>query len=214
MAGGPHIREHGRLGRRGVASLGAFLVANAFLLDGTSGAQADPATDATLTAPEQSSSLGLAEILWTIGAFAVLVFFVWRIGLPAMRKAVENRRSRLASQVVDAEAAGQEAEALNAEYTRRLADATSEADRVIAEGREQAARIRREMELEAEQKRELLRDRAIAEIEATRIQAIADVRAETAELANAIADHLTRRSGDATMPRRIAPMDPRGPRAT
>jgi F-type H+-transporting ATPase subunit b len=160
-------------------------------------------------------SPGLAEVLWGVGALAVLVFFVWRVGLPAMRRAAESRRVRLATRLEGADAAAREAEETHAVYTQRLADAAGEADRIIAEGRAQAAGVRREMELDTERELARLREQAVAEIDTSRAQAIADVREETADLAASIADQLTRRHRDGgTEDRFIRPADPRPPHAS
>ena len=132
----------------------------------------------------------LQQLAWGIAALAVTGFFVWKVGLPAVRKAMGNRTNRIRSELAGADAARHEAEAVNREYKTHLREAKDEAERIILEGRQQVARHGIEMEQDLQRDLDAVRDRTAVDIESIRTQAVSDARAEIAELAIAISGQI------------------------
>ena len=138
----------------------------------------------------------LQQLAWGVAALAVTGFLVWKVGLPAVRKATGNRANRIRSELAGADAARHEAEAINREYKTHLREAKDEAERIILEGRQQAARHGIEMERDLQRDLDAVRDRTAVEIESIRTRALSDARAEIAELASAISGQLAGTSRD------------------
>jgi F-type H+-transporting ATPase subunit b len=139
---------------------------------------------------EHASQHGVPWSKLTFSAvnFAIFIYLLRRIAWPTLRHWVAERRARITTALAEAERARREAEALRAEWQRRLdrldgelqgmlaqarADIAAERDQILAAAQRTAAAIRRDAERTAEseirQARQLLR----AEV-ATQALAIAE----------------------------------------
>jgi F-type H+-transporting ATPase subunit b len=123
------------------------------------------------------------EIIWGAVGFFVVLFFVWKMGLPAIKKGMQARTERIRSDLDAAETQRTEADTLLAEYRAQLNDAKNESSRIIEEARQSADALKRDQESRLQSELADLRNKAAADIEAAKVQAIADLRGEVAQLA-------------------------------
>jgi len=139
----------------------------------------------------------LNEIIWGGLAFLVLLFALWKFGLPPIRNMVAQREDRIRADLERAEQARVEAEGVLAQYNQQLADARQEAGRLIDEGRQAAEQVRTDLIARAEADAAEVRTRAE---EDTRLQverAMADLRAQVADLSIGLAEKIVERNLDA-----------------
>jgi F-type H+-transporting ATPase subunit b len=123
------------------------------------------------------------EIIWGTIGFLVVFFFVWKMGLPAIKKSMNDRTERIRNDLESAESQRSQADTLLAEYRAKLADAQTESGRIIEEARQSADALRRDQESRLQAELAELRSKAAADVEAAKVQAIADLRGEVAQLA-------------------------------
>ncbi|MFP5254251.1 MAG: F0F1 ATP synthase subunit B [Acidimicrobiia bacterium] len=125
----------------------------------------------------------MTELIWGGLAFLIVFFFIWKMGLPAIKKGMDARTERIRSDLAAAETQRSEADQLLADYRAQLADAKNESARIIEEARQSADALKREQEARLTSELAEMRERAAADIEAAKTQAIADLRGEVAQLA-------------------------------
>lgn len=123
------------------------------------------------------------EIIWGAIGFLVVLFFVWKMGLPAIKKGMDARTERIRADLDAAETQRAEADTLLAEYRSQLADAKNESARIIEEARQSADALKRDQESRLQSELAELRSKAASDIDAAKVQAIADLRGEVASLA-------------------------------
>src|SRR5436305_1991640 len=80
-------------------------------------------------------SINTGLIFWTIIVFGILLALLWKLGWPALLKAVEERERRIQQQLEEAERARAEAARLLEEHKRTIAAARAEAQELIAQAR-------------------------------------------------------------------------------
>ena len=118
------------------------------------------------------------------GLIAVLVYFK----LPALvAKQLDQRSERIAKELEEAHRLREEAQALAAEYQRKLADAVKAAEAILeqakADGLAAAEQVRAALELALERRQAL----ALTRIEQAEVEALKDVREATIDAAIAAA---------------------------
>jgi len=136
------------------------------------------------------------EIIWGTFGFLVVFFFIWKVGLPAIKKGMAARTERIRADLVAAETQRAEADQLLADYRAQLADAKNESARIIEEARQAADALKRDQEARLQSELAEMRARAAADIENAKAQAIADLRGEVAQLAIGAAEVVIGRSLD------------------
>jgi F-type H+-transporting ATPase subunit b len=136
------------------------------------------------------------EIIWGAVGFFVVFFFVWRLGLPAIKKGMDARTERIRNDLDAAEAQRTEADTILADYRAQLADARNESARIIEEARQQADSLKREQEARLQTELTEMRQRAMSDIETAKASAIADLRGEVAQLAVGAAEVVVKRNLD------------------
>jgi F-type H+-transporting ATPase subunit b len=136
------------------------------------------------------------ELIWGGIGFLVVFFFLWRLGLPAIKKAMEARTERIRNDLDQAERQRTEADTLLSEYRAQLADAKNESARIIEEARQSADALKRDQEARLQSELAELRARAAADIESAKTQAISDLRGEVAQLAVGAAEVVIGRNLD------------------
>src|SRR6266576_1603528 len=119
-------------------------------------------------------SINTGLIFWTLVVFGVLLALLWRLGWPALLKAVEERERRIQQQLEEAE--------------RARAVAEKERAALLAQAREQY---------------EQLLDRARKEIESEKEKAILELRREAVDLSIAAASKLIEANLDSEANRRL-----------
>jgi len=136
------------------------------------------------------------EMVFGIGAFAVIFFFMWKYGYPAVKKAMDDRAERIRSNIDQAEKVRTEAETILTEYQSQLADAKNEANRIIEEARQTAESLRRDLMARAEAEGAELRQRNQGEVRAAQERALTDLRSAVAEIAIGAAEVVVKNNLD------------------
>ncbi|MEE2767862.1 MAG: F0F1 ATP synthase subunit B [Actinomycetota bacterium] len=145
----------------------------------------------------------LNEIIWGGAAFLILLVVMVKKGFPAVKGAMDARAERIQTDLDAAETAKSDAQAVQADYEERLADAKGEAARVFEDARNAADQLRADLASRAEADIAEMRERAAADIEASRQQAISDLRAEVAGIALGAAERVVQSSLDSDAQRRL-----------
>ena len=143
------------------------------------------------------------EIVWGGAAFLILFVLMVKKGFPAVKGAMDARAERIRSALDAADQARADAQALQADYEARLADAKSEAARLIDEARGAADELKVDLAARAEADIAEMRTRAAADIESQKAQAIADLRAEVAGIALGAAERVVQSALDAEVQGRL-----------
>src|SRR5213082_506549 len=136
-------------------------------------------------------SINTGLIFWTLVVFGILLALLWKLGWPALLKAVEERERRIQQQLEEAERARAEAARLLEEHKRLVAAARAdekELATLLAQAREQY---------------EQLLDRARKEIEGEKEKAILELRREAVDLSIAAASKLIEANLDSDANRRL-----------
>lgn len=136
------------------------------------------------------------EIIWGGLAFLILLFLLWKFALPGITKAMEARSERIRDDLDEAERAREQAQAAQAEYEAKLADARNEAARIIEEARQQADVVKADLQARAEADIAEQRQRAAEDIRLSRERAIDDLRGQVAQLAIGAAERIVQQSLD------------------
>ena len=145
----------------------------------------------------------LNEIIWGGAAFLILLVVMVKKGFPAVKGAMDARAERIQADLDAAETAKSDAQAIQADYEARLADAKGEAARLFEEARTTADQLKVDLTSRAEADVVEMRERATADIEASRQQAIADLRVEVAGIALGAAERVVQSSLDEDAQRRL-----------
>src|SRR6266581_410778 len=95
-------------------------------------------------------SINTGLIFWTIIVFGILLALLWKLGWPALLKAVEERERRIQQQLDEAERARAEAARLLEEHKRTIAAARAEAQELIAQARTEGEKEKAILELRRE----------------------------------------------------------------
>src|SRR5213594_2787782 len=102
-------------------------------------------------------SINTGLIFWTLVVFGILLALLWRLGWPAILKAVEDRERRIQQQLEEAERARAESARLLEEHRSMIATAKAEAQEMITKARGVAEKERQMLLAQArEQYGELL----------------------------------------------------------
>jgi F-type H+-transporting ATPase subunit b len=167
---------------------------------------AQPVTGSTQAAPEGvahkaafppfASESFASQLLWFTLAFGLLYYLMSRVALPRIGAVLEDRTTRLAKDLDDANRLKTEAETAAAAHEKALADARARAKAIAQERRNEltlAAEARRKA-LEAELAQRLAGSEAT--IRARTAEAMGNVRGIAAETAAAIVERLIGRAPD------------------
>jgi F-type H+-transporting ATPase subunit b len=130
------------------------------------------------------------ELLWGGLAFAVLLVALWKFGLPAATKMMDERTARIQGDLDRAESARTEAEGILAQYERQLADARNEATRLVDEARQQAEQVRRDLVARAEAEAADIRARNSEQLAGERERVFSELRTQVGELAIELAERV------------------------
>jgi F-type H+-transporting ATPase subunit b len=131
-----------------------------------------------------------AEMVVGIFAFLVVLFFLGKILIPRIQKALEERTDAIEGGIKRAEEAQAEAQRTLEQYQTQLAEARQEAARIREEAREQGAQIIAELRDQAQAEAQRLVDQAHTQIDADRQLAFTQLRTEIGELAVQLAGRI------------------------
>jgi F-type H+-transporting ATPase subunit b len=138
------------------------------------------------------------EIIWGGAAFIVLLFAMWKWGLPAVRNMMHVREERIRTDLERAEGAKAESEQTLQQYQAQLADARTEAGRIIDEARQAADRVGQEVKARAEDEAREIVARAQADISLQHERALSELRNEVADLSISLAERIVEKNLDRT----------------
>src|SRR4051812_39392775 len=136
------------------------------------------------------------EMIYGIGAFAVIFFFMWKYGYPAVKKAMDDRTERIRANLDNADRVRAEAQTILDEYQRQLNDARGEANRIIEEARQTADSLRRDLMARAEAEVAELRQRNQEDVRAAQERAMSELRSAVADIAVNAAEVVVRHNLD------------------
>ena len=143
------------------------------------------------------------EIIWGGGAFLVLLALMLWKGFPAVKKIMDERSEKIASDLDQADQAKTDAHAVKSQYEAELADAKSEASRIIEEARQQAESLRADLQVRAETDIAEMRTQASVDLEAARERAMGDLQAEVADIVVGAAERVVEANLDAEAQTRL-----------
>ncbi len=143
------------------------------------------------------------EVIWGTLAFLILFGLLYRLGYPAVKKAMADRTAKIRGDLDAAERARTEAQTTQSQLDAQLADARAEGNRIVDEARQEAeaVRARRIEELDAELAER--RRSAMADIEAAKAQAMADLQGQISEIAVGAAERVVQANLDPATNRQI-----------
>ena len=136
------------------------------------------------------------EIIWGSIAFVILFVFLWKFGMPPVRKMMDAREDRIRTDLERAETAKTDAEGVLDDYRAQLADARNEGARILEEARQAADQMRRDLIARAEADAAELRTRAQEDIRLAGDRALADLRTRVADLSIELAEKIVERNLD------------------
>ena len=148
-------------------------------------------------------SINTGLIFWTLVVFGVLLVLLWRLGWPAILKAVEDRERRIQQQLEEAERARAESARLLEEHRSMIATAKAEAQEMITKARGVAEKERQTLLAQAREQYEELLARAKKEIDTQKLQAILELRREAVDLSIAAASKLVEANLDSDANRKL-----------
>src|SRR5438309_4175596 len=148
-------------------------------------------------------SINTGLIFWSIVVFGILLVLLWKLGLPALLKSVEERERRIQQQLEEAERARAEAVRLLEEHKRTMAGARAEAQEIVAKAKSVAEKEREALLAKAREQYEQLLARARKEIEGEEEKAVLGLRREAVDLSIAAAARLIEANLDSDANRRL-----------
>ena len=113
--------------------------------------------------------------LWSLIVFVVFVFVLWKFAWGPLSKALDNRESKIAQDIADAEQARKKGEQLLADHEKKLDAVQDEVREILAEARRDADHTKQGMIEAAQKEAEATKDRAVSEIERAKDAALKEL---------------------------------------
>lgn len=162
---------------------------------------------ATEGAEEESSNFLVSPngglMLWTLLAFGITLFILWKKAFPAISNALEKRQRLIEESIDSAQRTKDEAEQILAEYRERLKEARVQAEEIVARARKAGDEHERQSLEQSRESREQLLEQTRRDIEAETRRAIQEIRNEVADLTVAATERVTRKSLNEADQRRL-----------
>src|SRR5262245_30100394 len=121
-------------------------------------------------------------MIWTLIAFGITLFVLWRYAFGPIQKQIDVRRKRIAESIDEADRARDEARRLLEEHRALIAQARGDAEQILAEARRVADAQRERVREETEADRQRRLEETRRQIDAETRRALEQIRAEVAEL--------------------------------
>ncbi len=141
-----------------------------------------------------SPSLGL--MIWTLLAFLITMFILYKLAFPAITEALDKRQRAIEESIDAARRTKEESDALLAEYRQRLREARVQAEEIIARARKAGEQHERESFESAKGKRDELMEQTRRDIEAETRRALDEIRKEVADLTVIATEKVARKTLD------------------
>lgn len=154
--------------------------------------------------PQFDSHFFSSLIFWEVVSFAVLFFVLYKFAFPPILEALETRERKIKESLDQAERNRSEAERKLREYEAKLQAASKEAEALLAAAKERAQRLMEENEARMTAEAERIKGDATREIDQERRRAVQEIRAQTTELALAVAEKVVGRALNDADHRRLA----------
>jgi len=146
---------------------------------------------------------GINELIWAAINFVVFLVLLRLFLYRPVLKVIDARKDEIRENLSGAEAARREAEARQAEYERKVAEAREEAQKLIARAQTTADKTKEEILSQANRQAEELIERAKRAIGTEKEMALHEVRREIADLAVMAASKVIEKTLDAKEHRRL-----------
>jgi F-type H+-transporting ATPase subunit b len=154
--------------------------------------------------PQFETDFFSSLIFWEVVSFAILLFFLYRIGFPYILSALEEREKKIKDSLDQAERHRLDAEQKLKEYETKLAGASREAEGLLLAAKERAQRLMEENEQRLIAEADRIKGDATREIDHERRKAIQEIRTQTTDLALMVAEKVVQRSLTDADHRRLA----------
>jgi len=140
--------------------------------------------------------------VWYAVSFLMFIGIIWKFGIPALNKFLDNRIEAIRDEIQRAENLKTEAQELLAQYQRKHRDAVQEADAIIKNAKKNADELKKQAEAELDEtiaRREKQLQERLARLEQ---DAIEEIKTHTAALAieatrEIITDKLDKKTNEA-----------------
>ena len=137
-------------------------------------------------------SLGL--MIWTLLAFGVTLYLLYRFAFPRIAEALDRRRLAIEESIDHAERTKREADELLEEYRARLREAREQAEQIVVRARRASDSLQDDAKAAASKQREELLASTRRDIEAETRRALEEIRKEVANLTVVATEKVTRKS--------------------
>ncbi len=124
-----------------------------------------------------------SQLTWLILSFGCLFFIVWRFVIPNITSTLDERSSKIRTDIEKAASLRSEAEKALADYKKQIASAKSEATNIIATARNDAKEIASSQLATLEAELNKKSDTARKSIEQAKAKALEEVQDEIVEMA-------------------------------
>ncbi|MGC8500618.1 MAG: F0F1 ATP synthase subunit B [Leptospirales bacterium] len=132
--------------------------------------------------PQFDTGFFPSTVFWSVLSFALMIFIVGKYLYPALVRILDERRTKVSSDMEAARASREAAEKLLAEQRELLEKARAQAENMIRQAEEMAKTLREEREKELAQSVKAELDLATAQIAADREKMKSELRTETVTL--------------------------------
>ena len=133
-------------------------------------------------------------MLWTLLAFGITLFILWKLAFPRIGEALDKRQKAIEEAIDASERTKAEADELLAEYRERHKEARVQAEEIVARARKAAEVHERESLDAARGQREELMEQTRRDIPAETRRAIQEIRNEVADLTVLATEKVTRKT--------------------
>jgi F-type H+-transporting ATPase subunit b len=139
-------------------------------------------------------SPNVGVMVWTLVAFAITLFVLWRWAFPRITEQLDKRRLAIEESIEAAERTRTEADRLLGEYRERLREAREQSDEIVTRARQASERLHDDAKADAARTREELMERTRRDIEQETRRALDDIRKEVANLTVLATERVARKT--------------------
>ena len=132
----------------------------------------------------------LYDIVWSLIAFAILLFVFWKFVLPMVKKVLDERTEKIEGGIERAEAAQREAKEALDKYNEQLAEARGEAAKIREDARLQGQQILSDMKADAQKESDRIVANGQQQLQAQRQQIVTELRSDLGKQSVDLAEKL------------------------
>ena len=132
----------------------------------------------------------LYDIVWSLIAFAILLFVFWKFVLPMVKKVLEERTEKIEGGIERAESAQREAKEALDKYNEQLAEARGEAAKIREDARLQGQQILADMKADAQKESDRIVANGQQQLQAQRQQIVTELRSDLGKQSVDLAEKL------------------------